>query len=55
MPCYEGEYMPNQPVFPEGSEAVTQENIKPVRIDAPRITYTKEDAAALEDYLRKFG
>ena len=55
MPCYEGEYVPNQPNFPEGSEAMCKPGVENVPIDAPLIKYTPEDDKALEDYLRKFG
>ncbi|KAJ3537854.1 hypothetical protein NM688_g6610 [Phlebia brevispora] len=53
LPCYEGEYTPNHPVFSETSEALCRQNVKPVSIDTPRLTYTKEDDVALDVYLRK--
>ena len=55
MPCYEGEYIPGHPVFPNGSEAECKSDVKPVPIAAPRIRYTAEDDKALDDYLRKSG
>jgi alcohol oxidase len=55
MPCYEGEYTPNHPVFAEDSDALCKSGIKAVAIDAPRLKYTVEDEKALEDYIRKFG
>lgn len=55
MPCYEGEYTPNHPVFPEGSEALCKQDVRPVPADAPKLEYTAEDDKALEAYLRKFG
>ena len=55
MPCYEGEYTPNHPVFAETSEALCKSGVKPVPIDAPRIRYTAQDEKALEAYIRKFG
>lgn len=55
MPCYEGEYVPNHPVFAENSDALCKSGIKPVPADAPRLKYTAEDDKAVEDYIRKFG
>ena len=55
LPCYEGEYTPNQPQFSPTSEVVCKQNVKPVPVDAPRLKYTAEDDVALEAYIRKFG
>ena len=55
MPCYEGEYTPNHPVFAADSDALCRQDIKPVPIDAPRLKYTAADDKAVEDYIRKFG
>ena len=55
MPCYEGEYTPNHPVFAEGSDALCKSDIKSVSVDAPRLKYTAADDKALEEYIRKFG
>lgn len=55
MPCYEGEYTPNHPVFAETSEVVCKSDVKPVPIDAPKLKYTAEDDKVLEEYIRKFG
>ena len=55
MNCYRGEYPPNHPTFPEGSAALCQENISPVSVDAPNITYTAEDDTAIKAHVRASG
>ena len=55
MPCYDGEFVPGHPEFPEGSEATVHASAKPVQVDAPRIRYTTEDDKALEAGIRKLG
>lgn len=55
MQCYDGEFVPGHPEFPEGSEATVHTSAKPVPVGAPRIKYTAEDDKALEAGIRKLG
>ncbi|KAI0829921.1 alcohol oxidase-like protein [Trametes gibbosa] len=54
MSSYRGEYLPDQPVFPEGSAAGGPEARRstPAPIDAPDIVYTEEDDKAIDEYIR---
>ncbi|KAK2460295.1 hypothetical protein APHAL10511_007684 [Amanita phalloides] len=52
MKYYRGERLPGQPIFPERSAAECKYNEGPVDINAPDITYSKEDDEAIDQYHR---
>ncbi|KAF7312458.1 GMC-OxRdtase-N domain-containing protein [Mycena indigotica] len=52
MDAYRGEFAPDHPAFPEGSEAKCGRQDGPVPINAPDIAYTAEDDKAIDDYHR---
>jgi choline dehydrogenase-like flavoprotein len=53
MPTYRGEYCPDHPSFPEGSDAACVTVDEPFPEDAPDIKYTAEDDKAIEEWCRK--
>ncbi|TEB34577.1 alcohol oxidase [Coprinellus micaceus] len=53
MPFYRGEIQDFHPAFPEGSEAACKAENMPVAPDAPKIAYSAEDDAAIDDYHRR--
>ena len=53
MACYRGECLEQHPVFPEGSQAICNENAKPADMHAPEIKYTEEDDKAIDDFTRR--
>lgn len=55
MPVYRGEYAPEHPAFPEGSEAAAGPADGPVPIDAPKLRYTEADDRAIDEYSKRFG
>jgi len=55
MPMYRGEFVPEHPKFPEGSEAVAKLADGPVPMNAPKIKYTKEDDKAIEEYVKQYS
>lgn len=56
LPVYRGEYLPGNPVFPAGSQALCRDEVKgPVDISAEDIRYTSADDEAIEQYNRSFG
>ncbi|KJA13768.1 GMC oxidoreductase [Hypholoma sublateritium FD-334 SS-4] len=55
LPVYRGAVPQMHPKFPEGSCAVTTEEVSPVDLSSPRITYTAEDDAAIDEYHRRTG
>ena len=55
LPVYRGAVPQAHPKFPEGSRASTTEEVAPVDLFAPRITYTGEDDAAIDEYHRRTG
>ena len=55
LPVYRGAVPQSHPTFPAGSKAVTTTETAPVEITAPKITYTVEDDAAIDDYHRRTG
>ncbi|KAL0953600.1 hypothetical protein HGRIS_004808 [Hohenbuehelia grisea] len=52
LPCFRGVIPSMQPSFPEGSAALIKET-KPVDIAAPKLIFTEEDDAAIDEYHRK--
>ncbi|KAJ7273128.1 GMC oxidoreductase-domain-containing protein [Mycena rebaudengoi] len=52
MECYRGEFVPDHPNFPAGSDAACQEATGPVPVSAPDIVYTKEDDEAIDLFHR---
>ncbi|KAJ7170886.1 GMC oxidoreductase-domain-containing protein [Mycena crocata] len=54
MSIYRGEYLPENPMFSNGSEANCRADAMPVDVSAPDIDYTREDDAAIEAYNRNF-
>lgn len=55
LPVYRGPVPQSHPQFPEGSDAITTVETDPVDISAPKITYTVEDDAAIDEYHRRTG
>lgn len=55
MPMYRGEFVPEHPKFPEGSEAVAKLADGPVPMNTPKIKYTKEDDKAIEEYVKQYS
>lgn len=55
LPVYRGPVPLSHPQFPEGSNAITTTETSPVDISAPKIIYTAEDDAAIDDYHRRTG
>jgi alcohol oxidase len=55
MPFYRGELDSFHPSFPEGSAVAPSKNASPVAIEAPKLQYSKEDDAAIDEYHRKTG
>ena len=53
MPFYRGEIQDFHPIFPEGSEAACKAENMPASLDAPKIVYSPEDDAAIDDYHRR--
>jgi len=53
---YRGEFLPGNPKFPEGSEALCSASTTgPVDDSTPDIVYTSEDDKAIDDYHRNYG
>lgn len=52
---YRGEFVPEHPKFPEGSEAVAKLADGPVPMNTPKIKYTKEDDKAIEEYVKQYS
>ena len=55
MPFYRGELEGSHPSFPEGSAASLSKDAVPVPMDAPKLSYSKEDDEAIDDYHRRTG
>lgn len=55
MGIYRGEFVPGNPTFPAGSDALCKEHSGPIDIAAPDITYSAEDEKVLETYSRNHG
>ena len=55
MPTYRGEYAPEHPLFPAGSEAISVEAERGVDMDAPDIMYSEEDHVVIERFIRENG
>ncbi|PPQ90241.1 hypothetical protein CVT25_013000 [Psilocybe cyanescens] len=53
LPVYRGPVPHSHPKFPDGSDAVTTEERLPVDIQHPRLVYTAEDNAAIDEYHRR--
>jgi len=53
LPTYRGAVPIAHPQFPEGSKATTTGETSPVDVFAPKITYTADDDAAIDDYHRR--
>ncbi|KAF5310605.1 hypothetical protein D9619_007763 [Psilocybe cf. subviscida] len=53
LPIYRGAVPQSHPPFPEGSKATATPETGPVEMNAPRIIYTAEDDAAIDDYHRR--
>jgi len=54
MPLYRGEHASAHPQFRKDSDAVCRQDRLPVDVFAPDIAYTKEDDAAIDDFLRQY-
>jgi hypothetical protein len=55
MPFYRGEVLDCHPAFPAGSGATCKPENDPVDINAPKLVYTVEDDAAIDEYHRRTG
>ena len=55
MPLYRGELPEWHPAFPAGSDAASKVVNTPVGIDAPKLVYTAEDDAAIDEFHRNRG
>lgn len=55
LPVYRGAVPQSHPTFPEGSKAMTTAETGPVDLTAPKIIYTADDDAAIDDYHRRTG
>ncbi|RXW15046.1 hypothetical protein EST38_g10804 [Candolleomyces aberdarensis] len=55
MPLYRGELPEWHPTFPVGSDAASKAVNTPVGIDAPKLVYTAEDDAAIDEFHRNRG
>jgi alcohol oxidase len=55
MPFYRGELLEWHPTFPAGSGAACKPENEPVGIDAPKLVYTAEDDAAIDDFHRRMS
>ncbi|KDR69413.1 hypothetical protein GALMADRAFT_919801 [Galerina marginata CBS 339.88] len=53
LPVYRGPVAQYHPQFPEGSNAATTTEASPVDISAPKIVYTADDDAAIDDFHRR--
>lgn len=53
MPAFRGEYAPDHPSFPEGSDAVCVTVEEPLPEDVPDIKYTTADDKAIEEWARR--
>jgi alcohol oxidase len=55
MPLYRGELPEWHPTFPVGSDAASKAANTPVGIDTPKLVYTAEDDAAIDEFHRNRG
>jgi alcohol oxidase len=55
MATYRGEFEPDHPRFPEGSQAGTRISTGPVDVSSPDIIYSAEDNEAIDIFNRERG